>query len=293
MALLIHATITVDGDPAQLAACAARLRLLLAAEPPDGSLEERHREDALCYDLKVRGGIPFPAFAQASQEFPALAMHAEWVSAGAGRRGRARIVAGRLADHAEEPLPQTGADGPPCYVRFAGGRLRLAFACQPLAEGAWAGYALDHARDALFRAERAGGAVVLRATEGAPEWSLAWRGETGGAFEPLALPAQPIEDALYTSLEALAQGFAADWIWFARGRREETAIEAERYARYGYPVSEANLRSARLHRLRQQAADADGPLEGGSLAAEHAWVRDALERCWLQAAEGERPPAPS
>ena len=93
--MLIHATVTITGDASLRAACEARLRDLLSAGSPKDELSERHGPDALCYDLKVEGGIPFPAFAQASQEFPELRFDAEWVNIHAGGSGKVTLVNGR------------------------------------------------------------------------------------------------------------------------------------------------------------------------------------------------------
>jgi hypothetical protein len=102
--VLIHATLTITGDSSQLAACGARLRDLLSSWAPTDELSERHRPDALCYDLKVEGGIPFPAFAEASQAFPELSFEVEWVNVEAGGRGGVTLVNGRPM---QRDLPKT------------------------------------------------------------------------------------------------------------------------------------------------------------------------------------------
>src|SRR5690606_7967845 len=53
--MLIHATITVTGDPVLLAACDARLKRLLAGLVLQNAVTEHHGADGLCYDLKVEG----------------------------------------------------------------------------------------------------------------------------------------------------------------------------------------------------------------------------------------------
>ena len=98
--MLIHATVTIHGDTAQLGACAARLERLLSAQFLKGEVTEHHGPQALCYDLIVEGGIPFPAFAQASQEFPGLSFDAEWVNVDAGERGSVTLVDGRATRQA-------------------------------------------------------------------------------------------------------------------------------------------------------------------------------------------------
>jgi len=88
MSLLIHATVTVTGGKDALGACEARLRRLLSSQFLKDEVTEHHGREALCYDLKIEGGIPFPVFAQASQEFPGLEFVAEWVNVAARCRRR-------------------------------------------------------------------------------------------------------------------------------------------------------------------------------------------------------------
>jgi hypothetical protein len=103
----------------------------------------------------------------------------------------------------------------------------------------------------------------------------------GGSVEYRAIdPPQPIPDGDFRELEKLAQDFVAQWIWFGNGPREEIAIEAERYERLGYVVSDANLRSAALHRIKGSAGNGDAGVHYSTLAAEITWIEDAIARCW-------------
>jgi len=101
-------------------------------------------------------------------------------------------------------------------------------------------------------------------------------------FERDALnPPVAIEGAVYRKLEQLARRFAADWVWFATEGLEETAVERERYARDGYPVSAANLRSTRLHRMRADAGEGT-PLVHGTRGPDELWVRDLIIATWAR-----------
>lgn len=280
--LLIHATLTVSGDPGLLPAADARIKALLVEEIFEGGFEEHHGEAALSYDFKVRGGVPFPAFATASQEFPQLEVVAEWVNVAAGRRGRARIADGRIVDHAEEPIATGAAEVHNRYFEVdPDGTLRLAFALVQRDRGAWAGYVLNHERDALFQITRSGEAVELRATEGAADWALVWRlrGPDDLPQAQLIEPPQPVARELYAELERLAQDFVGEWIWLREAPVADTAIERERYARYGYTVRDANVRVARLQRMRGDA-DVTQPIVYSTLDAEYDWIRAVLRRCW-------------
>jgi hypothetical protein len=289
MASVIHATIKVSGDDSQLAACDARIHRLLDAEPVEGEIAEHHGSGALCYDLKVRGGIPFPAFVLASREFPGLRIEAEWVNVEENARGAATIVDGRLVEHAVDRLALADRSVRPAFVSAGeNGRIELALTFLRHGPREWLGYALTADRDALLKFVRGGGdQVELYATEGGAEWSVCWHGSLARLeFERVALAApQEIDAELYAELERMAQGFVDEWVWFASGPAAQIAVEKERYARYGYAVSDANLRTARLHRMKSGPARSDGRLVFSSLGADDDWVREVAARCWLGSRE--------
>lgn len=280
--LLIHATLTVSGDSAVLPAADARIKALLVEEIFEGGFEEHHGDDALSYDFKVRGGVPFPAFALASQEFPQLAVVAEWVNVAAGRRGRARIAEGKIVEHVEDTIG-TGAavTGSSYFAVAADSRLELAFAVTRRDRGLWAGYVLNHERDALFEIRRDGESIELRVTEGAAEWARLWRlsGPDAPAEPQACEPPQPVDQLLYGELERMARDFVAEWIWLRDAPAAETAIERDRYGRYGYTVHDANVRVARLQRMRGDAGMHE-PLRYSTLDAGSDWMRAVLQRCW-------------
>jgi hypothetical protein len=147
----------------------------------------------------------------------------------------------------------------------------------------WRGYAVTATRDALLRLTRPpeSDAVELYATDGGPEWALAWLGTLSAAnFTRSALtPPIAIEDADFRELDQLARGFAADWIWFSSAGREEIAIERERYARYGYPVSAANVRTSKLHGMRGGAVEGKR-LVHSSLRQDELWVKELILATW-------------
>ena len=284
--MLIHATVTVTGDKPLLGACETRLRRLLSAQFLKSEVTEHHGERALCYDLKVEGGIPFPLFAQASQEFPALEFVAEWVNVAAGEKGAATIVNGRVAAQTRDRIAARAGGEHPLYLEVAAsGRLVLALTLLRVARDEWRGYALAAGRDALIRVLRApdSDAAQLYATEGGPEWACVWRGKPAvpEAGRETLTPPISIDDAIFRELDQVARGFVADWIWFASAPHEEIAIERERYAREGFEVAEANVRSARLRLLRAEAGDGM-PLVHSTLGAEDEWVKDLVLTTWAR-----------
>jgi hypothetical protein len=282
--MLIHATVTITGDEIARAACEARLRRLLSSQFLKDEVEEHHGADALCYDLKVEGGIPFPVFAQASQEFPALEFAAEWVNVAAGEKGKASIVNGRVAGQENERIATRAGEDHPVHVEVSPtGRLTLALTLFRVSREEWRGYALTATRDALLRVLRRldTGAVDCYATEGEAEWARHWRGDIqAGVYEVKDVePPIPIEGTVFQELDQLARTFTADWIWFSLDPHESIAIERERYARAGYDAANANVRSLKLHRMRADAGEGR-PLLHSSLGADEQWIKDLVLATW-------------
>jgi hypothetical protein len=284
MSVLIHATVTVTGKKDALAACEARLRRLLSSQFLKDEVAEHHGPTALCYDLKIEGGIPFPAFAQASQEFPGLEFAAEWVNVAAGEKGHATLVNGRVTGQSSERVATRAGDEHPVHVEVApDGKLTLALTLFRATRDEWRGYALTAARDALVRVVRPSesDAVELYATDGGPEWAWVWRGALSSRtfIRDELRPPIGIDKPVFRDLDVLARNFVADWVWFAAERREDIAVESERYARYGYTVSTANVRSARLHRMRADAGEGT-PLIHSTLGQDELWVKDLILATW-------------
>ncbi len=224
------AVIRVTGSSGLLEQFRERVRWLLVRDIDAGDYTEHHAADRLEYRFDVEKGIPFPAFATASGEYPGLRVEAEWRNEMRAVAGRAVIEGGRLLEERSDRLEgeTTGV-----YVEVtADGELALAMVWQ---EGR--GYAASARRQAYFRF-------------------------AGGRLEEVEPDA---------ALEDLALGFAADWLWYDESPEEETAVERERYAAYGYAVRGANLRSEALARLRR--ADS---LKFSTLGPEALAARDAL-----------------
>ncbi|HEY6864963.1 MAG TPA: hypothetical protein VI319_13785 [Burkholderiales bacterium] len=282
----LHAVIVIEGDPDALAACRARVNALLAGDF-DEELRERHTAGRLEYELRVSGGIPFPPFVAASQEFPDLELKVEWSEPSQGRSGRAIIANGALREQASQAGAATGtlllhaqAD--------AEGRLALALACRAW-RGAWHGYAIAAEQHAFFRVDGAKDAFALRASGGVEgRWAERWSAaEEGVRYEEID---EAVADDELRELDAIAREFAAEWIWFAEAPAEETAVERSRYATYGVPVSGANLRSEKLRRVLQ--AEAGGGSSFSTFGADTRWILQLMHDFWLAAGETEmEPPA--
>ncbi|HSO07799.1 MAG TPA: hypothetical protein VLW45_11185, partial [Pelomicrobium sp.] len=186
-----------------------------------------------------------------------------------------------LVSHDAEPARAAG--GGATFVSVdRGGALEIGFRLLRVGPGEWRGYVVTAARDALFRLVRdeAARRVELTATAGAtPEWRLRWVVDLAAEnYEEQTLaPGEPIAEGDFAELTALADEFAAEWLWFASAPAEEIAVERQRFERLGYPVREANVRSARLRTMEQRK---DGGYLTSALDEADHWVKEVLEQCW-------------
>ncbi len=187
-----------------------------------------------------------------------------------------------ITEHVEEAIDTLSGEAPHRYLDAAAdGTIRLAFVLQRRAAGEWVGYVLNHERDALFRIARESDVVELLATEGAAEWAWRWRGGIDGdaLTAEAVMPPQPLDRELYAELESLAENFVGEGFWLRDAPEADNAIEIDRFARYGYTVRDANIRAARLHRLRA-GLGADEDLVHSTLDADEVWVRELLLENW-------------
>ena len=250
------ATLRVSGLGARLADFRARVRYLMVREIDAERYSEHHAEDRLEYRFELERGIPFPAFASASAEFPEVRVEAEWSNPGLGLRGRAVIENGRLSEQSSEPLDSGRLE----FDVEIGGTVELEFAIacrrrQTLGRTGggerWIGYCASSDRHAWFTWD---GALELTSTD------------------------SPVEQALLAELEDIAFEFAGGWLWFDDAPEAETALERRRYAQAGWPVRGANLKAARVAQLR----DALPANRYGNLSGQAAQVREAVRAAWLE-----------
>lgn len=225
---------------------------------------EQHSEGRLEYRFAPHKGIPFPAFAAASSEFPELRVQAEWRDAERGLRGHAVIENGRLVEQENVPLEDDSRG-----VAIEAGpdaELRLAVAC--VREGArWLGYVVSAARHAYFVLDDASNELLVADAAG-ERWTARLH---GGRSEPVDAP---IEDALLEALERIAFRFAGEWLWYDEEPEEQTAAERERYAARGWPVRGANLKAGRVASLGAEGRFGQLPPQAARLPA-------LLRAAWL------------
>ena len=141
---MFTAVVRVSGA-GRLADFRERVRWLMVRDPEAEHYTEHHEAGALEYRFAPKRGIPFPAFAEASGEFPELRIEAHWEHDGV--RGRAVIEAGRVTKEDESGAPAT----PGVAVTAAeDGGIVLALICE-CRSGAWLGYAATSDRHTFFR----------------------------------------------------------------------------------------------------------------------------------------------
>ena len=141
---MFTAVVRVSGV-GRLADFRERVRWLMVRDPDAEDYTEHHAEGALEYRFAPKRGIPFPAFAEASGEFPELRVEARWERDGV--HGRAVIAGGRLIDEEQTGMPQTAG----ALVEVAeDGRLVLALVCERRGEE-WLGYAATSEQHTYFR----------------------------------------------------------------------------------------------------------------------------------------------
>lgn len=280
MAHTLQAVVTAAGDPGLLDAYRASLNAALAEES-GVSLKELHTPGQLEYRLAARGGLPFPALINASLDVPELEIRVEWQDAADGSRGDAVIQGGRLQRQGAAQTEAKGGEAGGVEARAdADGTIVLALACRRHGED-WIGYAVTSGQHAFFRV-RPG--PLLEATDGVElEWAERWRitADCASAYAELD-PREPLDAQLAAALGRLADGFAEEWLWFDADDPVDTAVERARFAGYGYPVRDANLRSAKLRGVMRRAVDAftfssldDAGRGIAALVARH-WLRSGL-----------------
>jgi hypothetical protein len=171
---MFTAVVRVSGA-GRLADFREHVRQLMVRDPDAEDYSEHHGEGFLEYRFEPRRGIPFPAFTEASSEFPELRVEAEWQHG--ARRGRAVIENGRLVEQTE-----AGAAAGLDVELGEEGLLVLGMACRTSGE-ACIGYAATAERHTYFRYR-------------------------DGVLE-LVSPEAPDE-----ALEETAFDFVDEWIWY-------------------------------------------------------------------------------
>ena len=202
-----------------------RVRWLMVRDADAEEYTEHHSAGVLEYRFAPKKGIPFPAFAQASGDFPELRVEAQWERDGV--RGRAVIESGQVVQE------EKGAPGAPgldvevgeegrlilgltmknglgyavtadrhSFFRYANGQLELIEADAELEDlalafaGEWLWY--DEEEAPLERARYAGYGFPVRGANLRAEKLALLRRQDGGRFSTLDAAAAEARAALLT-----------------------------------------------------------------------------------------------
>jgi hypothetical protein len=214
-----------------------RLRWLMVRDVDAEDYSEHHADGVLEYRFEPRNGIPFPAFAAASGDFPELRVEAEWEHDGV--LGRAVLENGRVV---QETAARPGSAAVDISVA-EDGRLVLAMVCRK-SDDALIGYAASSERHTYFRCRE-------------------------GVLE-LVKPDTP--DA---SLEDLAFGFVGEWLWYDQEEApvERARYADYGYPVRGANLKSEKLALLRPSGLKFSSLDAAGREVREALAAQ--WLNPA------------------
>jgi hypothetical protein len=213
-----------------------RVRWLMVRDPEAEDYSEHHGDGFLEYRFAPKRGIPFPAFTEASGEFPELRVEATWDRE--GKRGRAVIENGRLVE--QSTLDEaTGID----VEAGEDGLLVLGMACRS-GDGECLGYAAAADRHTYFRYR-------------------------GGTLE-LVPPEAPDE-----ALEDTAFGFVDEWIWYDEEEAplERTRYAGYGYPVRGANLKSEKLAQLRKNGGRISSLDSVGAQAREALIA--GWLKKA------------------
>ena len=153
-----------------------RLRWLMVRDADAEDYTEHHAAGVLEYRFEPKKGIPFPAFAEASGDFPELRVEAQWERDGIS--GRAVIENGRVVQEDKGSPDMPGVE----VAVGEDGRLDLGIICKNQGD-AWAGYAVTAERHTYFK-YRAGELTLVDPQDPGP------------------------------ALEEIGVHFAGEWIWY-------------------------------------------------------------------------------
>jgi hypothetical protein len=218
---MFTAVIRVSGA-GRLADFRERVRWLMVRDAHAEDYTEHHAAGLLEYRFTPKLGIPFPAFTQASADFPELQVEAEWEHD--GTRGRALIENGRLVQAPAEPPAGAQVD----VTVEEDGRLSLALACAPSPQGV-VGYAATSERHTYFRFRD--GALTLIDPEAPDE-----------------------------ALEEVAFAFVGEWLWYDEEEAplERSRYAGYGYAVRGANLRSDKLAMLRASGMRFSSLDAAG-----------------------------------
>lgn len=269
-----QATLTVHG-PSQLRS-AFRKRLIdaLRADAPEVKWRDAPSAAAafLSMSFDAPQGIPFPQLIEVSIQYPDCVASVEWRQEHA--EGATTIQNGQVKQAARGAVV---AARRPQYLKMAPhGRLLLAFALDIGRDGLL-GFCATADAETYFSFRGSGPEAEMLTIGSASDQALAWdecwtAGEA--ACRPLA-PSGALDMGERRVLDALANAFRAEWLWYDQAPAEDTAVERQRYAEAGREVHAINVKSQQLAAHPSHAVS--------SLDTNQHWIAARLQDTWAHA----------
>ena len=267
-----QAQLTVHG-PSQLRR-AFRKRLLeaLRQEAPEVKFTETPDAGHLAFSLDAANGIPFPQLIEISTHYPDCVATVQWTQLTA--QGETTIQNGQVQDAARAPaLPMRQLQ----YLRLAPDQGLVLGLTIDLHAAGLLGFCATADAETFFKSSGEGvHAQLLTIGDAASGTALAW----DELWPPGTSACRPIDPAIdleadeRRSLEALAAGFRAQWLWYRHAPEEDIIVECQRYAEANRQIHAINVKS------RQLADGAD--LVRSNLGADQEWIVARLLDTWAR-----------
>ena len=292
----------------------------------------------LTFKLDAANGVPFPELVAVSAQYPDCVAVVQWTQGHAQgettlQNGQVKEasrgftdtrVRGHQQSHGQRQLQgRQPVDGQPpsdrhqqhgrqpLLVRLsAEGRLRLALALDIAADGI-VGYCATADAETYFKLRGAAADATLWTIGGAAmQWDETWPDAAGTgpaqarASASAMTPPIALTRAEQRTLEKLAAGVRAEWLWYAHAPEEETIVERQRYAEAARPVSSINVKSRKFSEMPTDNTEkrlgsnltvsnlgesnlAASTLTVSTLAPGQLWIADVLENTWARPSNTE------
>lgn len=266
-----QATLTVHGPGALRSAFRKRLIDALRADAPDVKWQEAPQAEHVSMSLDAPQGIPFPQLIEVSMQYPDCVASVVWQQEHA--QGETTIQNGQVKEAARGAAR---AAGQPQYVHIAPhGSLLLGCALDIDRDGVL-GFCATADAETYFKFRGAACAADLLTIGSASDQALVWDEcwAVGAATcQPLAPPIA-LDPSERRTLDALANAFRAEWLWYDHAPAEDTAIERLRYAEAGREVQAINVKSQQLAAHPSRTVS--------RLATDQQWIAQRLQETWAR-----------
>ena len=263
-----------------------QINALLSEESSIQNFQEQYISQDLIYRFETNQGIPFPPFVTTSTAFPDLKIKVEWINHRDGVSGSAVIQNGKLTDQHIQSLAESERISSPIQLDIAveeNGYLSHAIVFRNSGASEYAGCVLTGKQHALFKIRKQGNQTELYTSDGLDaEWAGQWiynLESRKNDYQKLA-HGEKIEEELYRVLEALANDFLGEWVWFSESLPEDIIIEQQKYARMGFTAHQTNIKSEKIRKMAKLDTGRENSYRFSTLSSDCAWIKTVIVACW-------------